>query len=221
MKVVWDYSQKWRFSFNLDKSAIVVFDGKAKNRSKNSNCNRHWKFGEGFIEEVEVYKYLGIEFDRKFTFSDFKGRILDRARKNRGILGSLSSSKGSLSVRANIKSMGRKYGADVGIWEDAELILRESGRRILKCSSKTSNAAVRGDLGWWKLSTRRHFLALKYWIRVLLMSDSRLVKRVYRQSKKEYIFRNRGNWAKYIHKLVQKYAVEELWSDESKVWEAR
>ena len=53
----------------------------------------------------------------------------------------MSSSKGSLSVRANINlwesvvRAGLEYGeevwgADVGIWEDAELILRESGRRI-------------------------------------------------------------------------------------------
>ena len=85
--------------------------------------------------------------------------------------------------------------------------------------SKTSNAAVRGELGWWKLSTRRNFLALKYWVKILLMSENRLVKKVYKQSKKEYIGRNRSNWLRNIHRLVQKYNLVDLWDDEERVWE--
>ena len=81
-----------------------------------------------------------------------------------------------------------EYGAEIaGPWEEGELFQREAGRRILRCSSKTTSAAVRGELGWWKLSTRRNFLMLKYWVGVLLMSESRLVKKVYNQSRKEYI----------------------------------
>ena len=66
------------------------------------------------------------------------------------------------------------------------MIQRETGRRILKCSGKTANSAVRGELGWWKLSTRRYYLMLKYWIGLVFMNDTRLVKRVYNQSKLEY-----------------------------------
>jgi len=108
MEVVWKYSQKWRFLFNFDKSAVVIFEGKTRGRIQYGDCKevcvcgRHWKFGEGFIMEVEVYKYLGVEFDRGCTFSVFKSRILDRARKNRVILGSAGSKKGRLSVKANI-----------------------------------------------------------------------------------------------------------------------
>ena len=85
---------------------------------------------------------------------------------------------------------GLEYGAEIwggGQWEEAELIQREVGRRILGCSRMTSNAAVRGELGWWKLSTRREFLMLKYWIGLLLMNEERLVKAVYKQSKRVYI----------------------------------
>jgi hypothetical protein len=77
---------------------------------------------------------------------------------------------------------------------------------------------VRGELGWWRLRTRRHFLMLKYWLGILVMGESRLVKTVYNQSKKEYVFRHKSNWVKDIYKLVQKYGVENLWRDESLVW---
>ena len=57
-------------------------------------------------------------------------------------------------------------------------------RRILRCNGKTTNEAVLGELGWWKLRTRREFCKLKYWIRVLLMNENRLVRMYIRQVKK-------------------------------------
>ena len=105
------------------------------------------------VKELTVYKYLGIEFNKNCTFEEFKSRVLDKARKNRGVLGSFGSTKGSLSVAANITlwegviRTGMEYGAEIwgeGQWEEAEMIQREVGRRILGCSKMTSNAAVRG-----------------------------------------------------------------------------
>ena len=60
-------------------------------------------------------------------------------------------------------------------------------------------------------------MALKYWVRILLMEENRLVKRIYLQSKKEYLMRNRSNWTKTIHKLALKYNFVELWRDEARV----
>jgi hypothetical protein len=46
------------------------------------------------------------------------------------------------------------------------------------------------------------------------MDEERLVKRVYNQSRIEYTRRNKSNWIKTVHKLVQKYGLLELWNDE-------
>ena len=79
---------------------------------------------------------------------------------------------GELSVRASINlwdALGRtslEYGAEIwgeGPWEEAELIQREMGR-ILRCRKTTTNEAVLGELGWWRMKTRREFIKLKYWI---------------------------------------------------------
>src|SRR5271168_2709521 len=104
-------------------------------------------------------------FNKNCTFEEFKSRVLDKARKNRGVLG---------------------------------------------CSKMTSNAAVRGELGWWSLSTRREFLMLKYWLGILLMKEERLVRAVYNQSKRENIYRRRRKWVKKIHFLVCKYSLDYL-----------
>ena len=44
-------------------------------------------------------------------------------------------------------------GDQVGGWREDS----KGGRRILRCHGKTSNEAVLGELGWWRLKTRREF----------------------------------------------------------------
>ena len=68
MKITYEYSQKWRFMFNYDKCAVMIFAKKVKeikygNCSKKCSCNFHWKLGDVLIRQVNVYKYLGIELD--------------------------------------------------------------------------------------------------------------------------------------------------------------
>ena len=50
------------------------------------------------------------------------------------------------------------------------------------------------------------------------MDDSRLVKRVYRASKEAYMDNGTRNWCQVIHKLVLKYKLEDLWTDDRAVW---
>src|SRR6185436_9763415 len=95
--------------------------------------------------------------------------------------GSLSV-KGALNLYYALVRSVLEYGAAVwgrGRWEEGEKVQREMGRRILRCHSKTCNEAVQGELGWWRLSTRRDLLRLKYWINLILMDDGRLPKRMY------------------------------------------
>ena len=116
-------------------------------------CGRHWKLGDGWIKELQFYKYLGIEFNKNCNFAEFKVRIANKARRNRVMIGLMNKMNGSLSVKANVNlwestiRAGLEYGAEVwgamGEWEEAEVIQRETGRRILKCNGKTANPAVR------------------------------------------------------------------------------
>ena len=53
---------------------------------------------------------------------------------------------------------------------------------ILECK-RTSNAVVRGELGWHRLEARRDLARLRFLGKIVLMSEDRLVKRVYRVRK--------------------------------------
>ena len=65
---------------------------------------------------MEFYKYLGIEFNKRVTFSELKVRLADKARRNRAVRSNVPN-KWRLSVNAqinlweNIVRSGLEYGA--------------------------------------------------------------------------------------------------------------
>jgi hypothetical protein len=232
------YSLRWRFSFNYEKCAVVVFKThKAPRETFNygdctseCTCGLHWKFGEKLIKEVDSYKYLGVELDRNLSFHDFKKRVKEKARKNVSRVWYMGMYDGCLSVKASInlyQALVRsvlEYSCEIWgdeDWEEGERVQREMGRRILRCSGSTTNEAVLGELGWWRLRTRRDFCKLKYWIKILLLDDNRLVKNIYDTSKQKYLTEGTNNWCRSLHILAKKYNLLDLWNDETKVYTAQ
>ena len=115
-----------------------------------------------------------------------------------------------------------EYGCEIWgneQWIEGERIQREMARRILRCNGKTTNEAVLGELGWWRLKTRREYGKLKYWIRLLMMDNTRLVKNVYQTSKEQFVKYNKNNWCSEIYLLVIKYDLLILWNNENKIKE--
>lgn len=232
MDLTFEYSCKWRFSFNYDKCAVVIFNEIDTspylygNCTEHCTCGYHWRLGDKLIKQQESYKYLGIELDQKLSFKEFKERILSKARKCMSAMWGMGMADGSLSVKATINLYETcvrsivEYGAQiwgVGTWDEAELLQREMGRRILRCPFTTTREAIQGELGWWTLQTRRDFIRLKYWIKLTLMKDSRLVRQIYKLSKEEYLRKGTKNWAYDIHHTIIKYGLNELWKNEDLV----
>jgi hypothetical protein len=228
MDLTYDYSRKWRFTFNYDKCAVVVFGNPEQkfaygNCDSTCTCGYHWRLGTKLIKQVTSYKYLGVELDQKLSWKEFKERIASKAKKNVSAIWGMGMAYGKLSVKAGInlyEALVRsvlEYGAIVweGVrWEEGERIQREMGRRILKCHSKTTNESVLGELGMWTLKTRREFLMLKYWIKLSIIDDTRLVRQIYKISKEEFARRRKSNWCSKIYKLTQKYQLHHIWRNE-------
>ncbi len=60
---------------------------------------------------------------------------------------------------------------------------------------------------------------MKYWIKILLMNNTRLVKNIYNTSKQRYWIDGTNNWCRSIHILAKKYNLLTLWNDESKIYQ--
>jgi hypothetical protein len=222
MDLTQNYSERWRFKFNHIKSAVVIF----RHHRTTAETSREWRLGNELVAELDSYKYLGIEFDKGLTFMELKSRLADKARKNKTIACNMGLLKARLTAKAGVNTWtsvvrpSLEYGAQVWgekKWEPAEVIEREMGRKILRCPSQTTSAAVQGELGWWTMLARRDLLKLRYWIHLLLTEDTRLIKRVYKHSKHIYQTTKRNNWAKIIHELTKKYNLSHLWDDETMI----
>ena len=62
-----EYSKMYRFGFNGSKSNVVVFSGNRKVK-----LEEKLYLGEIELDEKEVYKYLGLEIDKKWSWSDLQ-----------------------------------------------------------------------------------------------------------------------------------------------------
>jgi hypothetical protein len=231
LQAVHDFSIRWRFKFNLDKSAVLVFDNKHNKKfsygkcTKICNCGNHWQFGDGLIQEVLIYKYLGTDLDNCLTFKTFKERLLHKARTNMGRVYAMGMKDGHLSVNGSLNLFQAlvvsilEYSSQVwsrDLWSDAEDIQLEMGRRILKCSSKTSKPAILGELGLWRLKARRDLKKILYYFNILSLPNSRILKQALIMSKDNPS--KKSNFANTLYKILNKYQLVETWKNENKIY---
>ena len=60
-----------------------------------------------------------------------------------------------------------------------ESIILDGAKRILGCSSKTCNEAVRGDMGLYTLQSRRDRAKLKWWYKLATLPEDRYPKQLF------------------------------------------
>ena len=200
--VVHGYCNKWRLKANVSKSAVMVF-------SKNS-VEGGWKWGEHKLPKVSSYTYLGIDFARNGAWDVHLKRVLDNGRKKVNQLHSIISNRDiNLSARRllllSVIRPSLEYGSEV--WESnkgqtnaLESVVLGGAKKILGCSSKTCNEAVRGDMGLETLKSRRDKAKLKWWYKLATMPQDRYPKQLFSQewNVKPRRGRQRKTWGKVI-----------------------
>ena len=181
--VVYAYCGKWRLKANVSKSAVMVF---AKDSVGGS-----WKWGQHALPKVSKYTYLGIDFECNGAWDAHVKKVIDGGRKKVNQLHSVISNRGvDLSARRllllSVVRPTLEYGSEV--WEGTknqaaslESVMLGGAKRILGCSSRTCNEAVRGDMGLETLQGRRDRAKLKLWYKLATMSNDRYPRRLFDQ----------------------------------------
>ena len=99
-----------------------------------------WMLGGGKVDQVDSYKYLGLEIKGNLGWTKFKERLIEKAKKTMRIAWAMGIRKGRLTVRAacgvwiTLVRPILEYGAEIlgaGEWEEAEKLQREMAKRIL------------------------------------------------------------------------------------------
>ena len=210
MKIATNWGKQWRCSFNRDKSQVVVF-GQRKKREHD------WRLGDEKIDQVEGYKYLGLDIKGNLRWKVQRERLVKKARRNMAIAWAMGIQSGHLSVAAAVlvwKTLVRPivdYGAEIWgdeRWEDLDKLQRDMGKRILGLKGSTNNEVVLGELGWWPMKARRDMLRLRYWRKLIVMDKERLPKRVYEWELKR---KTRNCWTAYTKKILLELGLRDSW----------
>ena len=109
-----------------------------------------------------------------------------------------------------------EYGSE--IWEGnkantntLESIILKGAKKILGCSSKTCNEAVRGDMGLEMLKSRRDKAKLKWWYKLVTMPGSRYAKQLFSQkwNVKPCRGRQRKVWGRVVEDIFKPLGIDE------------
>ena len=72
------YCRKWRLTLNLTKCNVMVFGespaARTQRQTDPSQC--HWKMGEGYIDETDAYKYLGVIVSYDLSWSKHHSKVI-------------------------------------------------------------------------------------------------------------------------------------------------
>ena len=126
MDIITRWGRKWQCIYNRSKSQVVVY-GSRKERDV------EWKLGGGKVDQVDSYKYLGLDVKGNLGWRIFKSRLIEKGKKNMRIAWAMGMRKGRLTVRAASgvwKILVRpilEYCAEIagaGEWEEAEKLQR-------------------------------------------------------------------------------------------------
>ena len=106
------------------------------------------------------------------------------------------------------------YGAEVWGMDNCDLIESVhlfAMKSFLNVSSRTPNVMIYGDTGRFPLSINAKLRSIKYWLKVLNMSDDRLPKRVYDMNLCTSIS---NSWVSKIKSTLEECDYEEVWTNQ-------
>ena len=203
---------------NMDKSNIVVF-----RKGGYLAARQIWYYGNEKMSVVNVYKYLGIYFSTRISFSFACHDLVSRAKK--ALLNIMSKlyriNNNFLSVffklfDAQIQPIVQ-YGAEIWGFEGASLVIEKihlfAMKRYLGVDMRTPNDLVYGELGRYPIYINSNVRCIRYWLKLVSMGENRLPSKAYRMllSLDE---RGKVNWVSNIRRVLCTNGFAFVWENQ-------
>ena len=180
-----------------------------------------WNWGEQALPRLSKYTYLGVDFTSNGAWDEHVKRVLQNGRKQISQVHSIISNRDIdfTARRLLLISVVRptlEYGSEVWEGNKAQAAALESvmiggAKRILGCSSRTCNEAVRGDMGLDSLQGRRDKAKLKWWYKLATMPEHRYSRKLFVQewNVKPHRGRQRKYWCKVVDHLFSSLGLDQ------------
>ena len=202
---------------NLEKTAVVVFrkGGYLAGREK-------WYYGSDKIAVVGAYKYLGIYFTTRISFTYACQDLICKAK--RAVFSILQSMNKFQNDSAEIFFKlfdGQvqpivQYGSE--IWgiekgEEIEKVHLFAMKRFLRIDSRTPNDIVYGELGRVPIYINSYVACIRYWLKLLQMDQHRLPYKCYKMLYKLDV-KGKQTWVTNIRKCLCRYGFMYVWESQ-------
>jgi hypothetical protein len=221
------FCSQYRFRLNPSKSKSFVAGESKANRCKRLATFGQFKMTNGRMEDVEIFKYLGVEIRKDGRWCDYLNRCHGKARSVANLLVALGMHSHGFSVPAALRLFESlvmphlQFGCQV--WEPSKTTAMNFERtqsrayaRILGCLNSTSLAYLRTELGQKSIYNRRKQIQLRFFGKLKGDSESKpmLSSDIFRLrfcDMNSHPQRVRG-WVPMMQGVLSDFDLEEYWS---------
>ena len=213
-------SESLGLKVNMAKTKVMVF-------RKGGFLGKYekWTFGNQRLETVNKYKYLGytltIRLSETIACEDFiikaKRKVFD-ILKTMWSLGSLNTDIFFQLFDAQVKPM-LLYAAEVWGWKSVDSVETAhmfACKRILSVSDRSPNHMVYGETGRHPILIEAKIAAVRYWLKVMKMSENRLPKQALLSMQIKYErdeHDKRADWYAGVRKCVTENGFISIWEN--------
>lgn len=170
--------------------------------------NEQWFYNGSRLETVRYYKYLGITFSTRLSWSPALKTLCLQSKRALIKINSIFGKCGDLPVSLGLELFDRLvvpillYGSEV--WgceyrDEVELVHRKFCRILLGVSSRTPNDIVLGELGVIPLYAQYTLRCIKFWLKIVMSqgyinSSYNMLKLLDENGKR--------NWVSYVKNIL-------------------
>ena len=212
-------AESLKLRVNLNKSNIVVF-----RKGGYLGQRERWIFNGNPMPVVNAYKYLGIYFSTKLSFSAACRDMASKAKKALLVVIQRLRHYNNSSFNVFIKIFDVKilpimlYGAEVWGLEKSVKYCEElhlyAIKKFLAVDIKTPNDLVYRELNRYPITITCAINCLRYWLKLLRMNENRLPKKAYLML---YQLDERGkkNWVTNVRTLLFRNGFGIVWHNQN------
>ena len=199
---------------NLKKTEIIVFRNGGPLRHY-----EHWSYNGFNINVTSMYKYMGLLFTPKLSWTAAKTKLASQARKSIYALKNYQKSFGYFLYTDTFKLFDSmvtpilSFGSEIWGYEYSNVIEQvqtQFCREYLGLGSSTNNCMVLGESGRHPMYTVYFVKCIKYWIKLLTMPENRYPKQCYRMLKSLDDI-GKITWATRVKDLLNRYGFGYAW----------
>ena len=200
------YCDKWKLQINSDKTKVLIFSNK-----KVKKYNYNFKLGDGNLEIVDTFKYLGITFSYNGKFTN---AIKDLCSMAERAMYSLYKKSRTLQLPVDIQfNLFDRVVAPIMLYScevwgfsnisPLEILHRKFCKMVLKLRSSTPNIMIYGETGRFPYEVIIKERMIKYWSRIILGKKEKLSYISYTLCRNNLF--NSGletDWISYINSIL-------------------